>query len=58
MFQDSLEECVLVVQWLTNQVLTPVVQGRFPVRENMYLLFNSDTVYLVWHINWREKQKT
>ena len=41
---------MLVVQWLTNQILTPVVQGRFAVRENMYLLFNSDTVNLVCDI--------
>ena len=38
---------MLVVECLTNQISTQVVQDRFPVRENMYLLFDSDIVNLL-----------
>ena len=35
---------MFVAKWLTNQIST---EDRFPVRENMYLLFNSDIVNLL-----------
>ena len=51
MFWDWLNERVLVVECLTNQISTQLVQDRFPVRENMHLLSDSDIVNLLLKTN-------
>ena len=42
---------MLVVECLTNQISTQLVQDRFPVRENMHLLSDSDIVNLLLKTN-------
>ena len=44
------------MECLTNQISTQLVQDRFPVRENMHLLSDSDIVNLLLKTNGGETE--
>ena len=46
----------LVAHWLSNQISVQMIQDRFSVRENMYLIFSSDIVNLLLKTNAEETE--
>ena len=62
MFWDIFDEHVLMTKRWISQTSIQVIYDWFPVRGNMYLLFNCDIVNFLLKINGgegeQEKQKT